>query len=339
MDKKIKEFIKRHFIVMWIVIVCLTLSYMVVMAAYPTKQNKAKKVVSLQSQSEIQFSSNYLEESVLYKTIVINENDPITVDIRNFSKNNSTKWYLSDISYTLSADLTDSSGAVINNNSLIGDGVVRVYTVSTITVDDEEQEVETLLFELSSSTPSDSIAQTLEHSSAESTVKSYKVYFPSASSKVCLKLTAAPASTHNDLRTIGAILAVSDKSSIQSDGWTGDFNDPTTGKFPSDYDAFNYIITGHGDSNSATIKWNSNVVTLNKMYFSNTFNKDIVSATDLGSGWKQLTISISDDSNNGQYSFQVFKAGSGFKSFMENLSEDQDPWTELKKCVVFDDGI
>ena len=100
MDKKIKSFIKRHFVVMWIVIVCLTLSYMVVMAAYPTKQNKAKKVVSLQSQSEIQFSSNYLEETVLYKTVVINDGDPITVDIRNFSKNNSTKWYLSDICRT-----------------------------------------------------------------------------------------------------------------------------------------------------------------------------------------------------------------------------------------------
>lgn len=338
MDKKIRAFIKRYIIMIWIVMVSLTLSYMVAMAAYPTRQNKAKKVVSLQSQSEIQFSSNYLEESVLYKTIVINDNDPVTVDIRNFSKNNSTKWYLSDISYTLSAALTDSSGAVITNNSLIGDGVVRVYRVSTITVDDEEQEVETLVFELSSGTPSDSIAQTLEYSSAESTVKSYKVYFPSASSKVCLKLTAAPFNTHTDLRTIGAILAVSDKSSIQSDGWTGSFNDPTT-KSPSDYDAFNYIITGHGDSNSATIKWNSNVVTLNKMYFTNTFNQDITSADDLGDGWKQLTISISDDSNNGQYSFQVFKAGNGFDTFIAGLSEGQDVWTELKKCIVFDDGI
>lgn len=335
MDKKIKSFIKRHFIMIWIVIVCLTLSYMVVMAAYPTKQNKAKKVVSLQSQSEIQFSSNYLEETVLYKTVVINDDDPITVDIRNFSKNNSTKWYLSDISYTLLAELTDSSGTLITNNSLIGDEEVVVTAVS---VDDEKNESETELFRLSSADPDDSIVQILEHSSSESTVQSYKVYFPSASSKVCLKLTAAPANTYTDLRTIGAILAVSDKSSIQSDGWTGDFNDPTT-KTPTEYDAFNYIITGHGDSNKATIKWNSNVVTLNKMYFSNTFNKDITSATDLGSGWKQLTIPISDDSNNGQYSFQVFKAGSGFDTFIANLSEEQDAWAELKKCIVFDDGI
>lgn len=338
MDKKIKSFIKRHFIMIWIVIVCLTLSYMVVMAAYPTKQNKAKKVVSLQSQSEIQFSSNYLEESVLYKTVVINNDDPITVDIRNFSKNNSTKWYLSDISYTLLAELTDSSGTRITGTSLIGDGNVKVYVVTETTIGDEVQQNESLLFTLNSSNPYDDRVQLLEHNSAQQTVKSYKIYFPSASSKVCLKLTAAPANTHTDLRTIGAILAVSDKSSIQSDGWTGDFNDPTT-KTPVEYDAFNYIITGHGDSNSATIKWNSNVVTLNRMYFSNTFNKDIASATDLGNGWKQLTLSISDDSNNGQYSFQVFKAESGFDAFINGLSEGQNAWTELKKCIVFDDGI
>lgn len=335
MDKKIRDFIKRHFIMMWIVTVCLTLSYMVVMAAYPTKQNKAKKVVSLQSQSEIQFSSNFLEETVMYKTVVINDDDPITVDIRNFSKNNSTKWYLSDISYTLSAELTDSSGRPITNDSLIGDGVLRVYSV---TAGAEEHETEMLLFELSSTAPSDSVDRTLVHSASESTVQSYKVYFPSASSKVCLKLTAAPAVTHNDLKTIGAILAVSDKSSIQSDGWTGSFNDPAT-KSPSDYDAFNYIITGHGDSDTATIKWDSSIITLNKMYFSNTFSKDISSAEDLGNNWKQLTITISDDSNNGQYSFQVFKAGAGFDAFITGLSAEQDAWTELQKCIVFDDGI
>ena len=331
MDKKIRSFIKHHITMIWIIIVCLTLSYMVVMALYPTKQNKSKKVVSLQSQSEIQFSSNYLEETLLYKTVVINDGDPITIDIRNFSKNNSTKWYLSDISFTLNAELTDSSGTPITGNSLIGNGDVIIKSVSA-------DETETELFRLNSSHPNDNVAQTLRHSSSQSTVQSYKVYFPSASSKVCLKLTAAPANTHTDLRTIGAILAVSDKSSIQSDGWTGDFNDPTT-KTPAEYDAFNYIITGHGDSTKATIKWNSNVVTLNKMYFSNTFNKDIASAEDLGDGWKQLTIPISDDSNNGQYSFQVFKAESGFDAFINGLSEGQNAWTELKKCIVFDDGI
>lgn len=335
MDKKIRAFIRRYFLVIWITAVCLTLSYMVVMAAYPTRQNKAKKVVSLQAQSEIQFSSNYLEESILYKTAVINDGDPITVDIRNFSKNNSTKWYLSDISFTLSAELTDSSGSSITNDSLIGNGAVRVYSV---TVDAQEQETETLLFELTGAAPSDSAVQTLVHSASKSTVQSYRIYFPSTSTKVCLKLNATPANTHSDLRMIGAVLAVSDKSSIQSDGWTGSFNDPIS-KSPAEYDAFNYIITGHGDSSAATIKWNSNVIALNKMYFSNTFNKAVSSAADLGDGWKQLTFSISDDSNNGQYAFQVFKSGAGFDTFISGLSDEQDEWAELESCIVFDDGI
>lgn len=331
MANKIKRIFKRHILLIWVAFVCLALSYMVVMAAYPTKQNRAKKVVSLQSQSEIQFSSNYLEESVLYKTVVINDNDAITVDIRNYSKNNSTKWYLSDISYTLSAELTDSSGTLITDDLLIGDGEVII-----VSVDSENNETE--LFRLNSSAPSDNVAQTLMHSSSNTTIQSYRVYFPSASSKVCLKMTAAPASTHTDLKTISAILAVADKSSIQSDGWTGTFNDPTN-KSPAVYDAFNYVISGHGDSNTATIEWDSSVVTLNKMYFLNTFNKDITTATDLGNNRKQLTISISDDNNNGQYAFQVFKAGDGFDDFINNLNAEQDAWAELQKIIVFDDGI
>lgn len=346
MSKKIKNFFKHHIILIWIVLVCIALSFMIAMAAYPTKQNKAKKVVSLQSQPEIQFSSNYLEELVLYKTIVIDDDDPITVDIRNFSKNNSTKWYLSDISFTLSAELTNSSGTLITNDSLIGDGEV---IVTAVLIDDEKNESETELFRLSSDEPDNSIAQKLEYNSLKATVQSYKIYFPSADSKVCLKLTAVPDNTHTDLKTISAILAVSDKSSIQSDGWTGSFNDPTT-KSPAEYDAFNYAIVGHGDSNSATIKWDSSVVTLNKMYFSNTFSSDITSANDLGDSWKQITISISDDSNNGQYAFQVFKAGSGFDTFINSTSDawenehegktkEQFFWDELQKCIVFDDGM
>ena len=357
MENKIRSFLKRYILVIWIVIVCIALSYMAVSAFYPTRQNRAKKVVSLQSEADIQFSSNLLEEKTFYKTSVINDGTPVTVDIRNYSKTNSTKWYSSDISYTLTAELTDASGTRITDSSLIGSGIVRICAVTETTVNDVTQETETTLFTLNSNHVSDSQSQTLAHSADASTVQSYRVYFPSASTKVCVRLTAVPAASHNDLRTISAILSVSDKSNVQSNGWTGSFNDPTTVS-PAAYDAFNYTITGHGNSSSAVIRWNADVLTLNKMYISKNFNKDI-SAASTDDEWRQLSaLSISDESNHGQYAFQVFKAGSGFDDFIaakraawETAMEGIDPtdadyitetqylWNELQKCIVFDDGI
>lgn len=365
MDKKILLFIKSHIILIWIIVVSLVLSCLLVMAAYPTKQNRAKKVIALQSESEIQFSSNYLEKSIIYKTVVLNNDDPIIVDIKNNSRNNSTKWYPSDISFTLTAALTDSSGTTITNDTLIGNSKVKVYRVVTAVVEGEETTSEQLLFELDSTNPTQSVSQILAHSVSEATVESYKIYFPSASSKVCVKLTATPDNTFTDLRTIGAVLAVSDKSSVQGDGWTGMFNDPTS-KSPVDYDAFNYVIAGHGDSDSATIQWDSSVITLNKMYIKNNFNNlDITrDALDVEgkANWKQITIPISDEkSNNGMYSFQIFKAVDGtdtFNTFIAQkhtewnsamsgkdeddegyISEAQYLWQELQKCIIFDDGI
>ena len=332
MDDKIRQFIKRHIFVIWIVVVCTALSGMIAMALYTTNQNRAKKVVSLLSQSDIQFSSNYLEEETVYKTIVINDGDAIPVDIRNYSAG-SSKWYSSDITYTLVAQLTDSTGNLITNDSLIGSGTVKVYEVTTTVTDGVDTENETLLFTLSDSKRSDERIQTLVHDSSHSTVKRYKIYFSSASLRVYLKLTAIPAETHNDLRRISAVLSVSDKSSVQSDGWSGYFNDDSS-KAPTQYDAFNYFITGHGKSESATIKWNADVITLNRMYIKDNFDVDINSASHAEGkpdGWKQISITIDDDTNNGMYAFQVFKG----TDFSKNVSS----WNDLESSIEFDDGM
>lgn len=360
MAGKIKKYFKQHVLMIWIVVAFLSLSVMFVMAAYPTLQNKAKKVIAVQSNTEIQFSSNYLDKDVVYKTVVINDVEGIPVDVRNYSKSNSTRWYDSDIKYTIRATLTDSDGNIINDDSIIGDDNVLIKRVTAS---------ETTILTLNKTTKSDitsnaydvegNNAQILIRNSSGITVNNYMVYFPSASSKVCVKLEAIPDSSHRDLYSIGVILAASDKSSIQGDGWSGSFNDPDNVS-PSAYDAFNYAITGHGDSTTATIQWNSNVISLNKAYFKSDFNNaDPTTATDVASkpGWKTLTIPLVTNHDNGRYSFQVFKT-SGFNTFISEqraayaeemngktegddgwVSEETYLWNKLNSCIIFDDGI
>lgn len=357
MDRKLRRLIKKHIVTIWIVVAALALSFIVVMAVYPTKQNKAKKVIALQSDNEMQFSSNYLDEDELYRTIIINDGDPINVDIRNYSKSNATRFYSSSINYRLDAVLTDASGRTLDDTDvveLLGNDEVTIYKVVTTTENDITTTNDVKLFTLTKTKKSDyNDSQKLEGNATTKAVQTYKIYFPSASSKVCVKLVATPdGNVHKDLREISAIFAVSDKSNIQGEGWTGEFNDPES-KGPSDYDAFNYTITGHGDSKTATIQWNSNVVSLNKGYFLSDFNNtDLSTATDIPgkTGWKKITIPLDSDHNNGRYSFQVFKA-SGFNSFIISAKDDEDPtaddwtseeeylWDKLNDCIIFDDGI
>ena len=160
------------------------------------------------------------------------------------------------------------------------------------------------------------------------TINGYKLNFPSASTKVCVKIIADPSTNHRDLRAIGAVFTVSDKSSIQSSGWTGSFNDPET-KGPSAYDVLNYSITGYGASNVATIKWDPNVVNIEVNGFA--FNTGITPTGPVDtepSSWKQITFSLAADA--GRYSFYVFKA-SGFS--------DSITWDSIDNYLIFDDGI
>jgi hypothetical protein len=272
---------------------------------------------------------------------------PINIDIRNYGKNNSTLFYPTDINYTLEAVLTDSSGKALSESeasAIIGNNAVRI----TITGSNDVL--------LSASNRSHTYNnRTLTHGSTAS-IDEFKMYFPSTSTKICVKLVATPDSAHKDLHTIGAVFSVSDKSGVQGDGWTGRFNDPTN-KSPDNYDLFNYIITGYGTTNSATIKWNPAVFSLDNIGFNSGIT---VSSTRTGisepNGWSEMTLSIGANGKN-QYSFQIFK-GTGFDTMITTLtaswttdmvgkSEGDDGWiscndylwNHMSDYIIFDDNI
>ena len=360
MEKKIKDFLKKYIVLIWIITAALALSAIVAMAAYKNRSNVSKKVIATQAETDFRFSSNYLEETVddsdpndlKYKNYsdMISEGEAINVDIRNYGRVNSTLLYPTDIDFTLSATLTDSSGTVITQakaSELLGSSVVTVQLGNTT------------IITLSASNRSVSLSQVVERSQTSvATINEYKIYFPSADSKVCVKLIAKPAASYRDLRTIGAVFTVSNKSSVQGSGWTGSFNDPVS-RSPVDYDAFNYVITGYGASSSATIEWNPAVIRIDTSRFSFYTGITPLSPVDSSehSGWKKITFSLNADA--GMYAFQIFKASTfstsinaasmhtQWETAMDGksqgdpgwISENEYIWNELESNIIFDDGI
>lgn len=359
MEKKIKNFIKKYILLIWIISVSLALSGFIVFANYKNNQNIAKKVVTTQNDTDIRFSSNYLEESVgvennttKYRNTVSLLNSaltPINVDIRNFGKNNSTLFYPTDINYTLEAILTDSSGNALSEVqalAILGSDVVTISITGQTDV------------ELSSTSRSCTYSRTLLHGTTAA-IDEFKLYFPSTTSNICVKLIATPNSIHKDLHTIGAVFSVSNKSAEQGNGWIDRFNDPTD-KSPDAYDLFNYIITGYGEANSATIKWDPAVFNLENIGFSSRISSfNPVTDDTTPDGWsscKKGTISIGQN-NETRYSFQVFK-GTSFTSIVDGLeaewatnyaemsasspnyiSKNDYLWQRIKEYIIFDDGI
>lgn len=330
MPKSIIKFFKKHFIAIWIAAAALTLVTLGALASYTNQSNKAKKVVATVAKTEMRFSSNYLEESCPYKTIVINSGEAINVDVRNYGRE-STIPYSSDINYTFTAALTDSSGNTLSASKvteLIGAGSVIIKAVTITESNGVETENETDLFKLDSSTRSDNSNESL--SSGSVSVDHFHIYFPSPDSKINVKVTATPSDSHKDLREISAIFAVSDKSSVQSSGWIGQFND-STATLISGYDAFNYVISGSGDSTTATIKWNSNAISVNQQYLTSQMSAGAITDVSGRTGWKQVTVTLNTTASSGRYAFQVFKTSS--------FSTSVTSWDALNACIEFDDGI
>ena len=332
-SESVKKFIRNNGLRLWIIIVIMILGSMVAYAAYENEQNKTKKVIATSSDTEMRFSSNYLEEGTTkLKTTIKNASDPtITVYIRNYSKNNPTIWYTSDINYTLDFELSDTSGITSDNsnyqtriNSLLGTSEAVTITGNGSTV---KLNRSTKTYQLTN--------QPLTYNRAASDQKKYVVTFPSVTSKICVRITATPTpeKKYLDLKPISVILTIADKDNLQVNGWEGKFNDAQTNKTPSDYDAYNYCLTGHGSSTNAVFKWDSSRLEVNNQYFQSKFDVDITSADEApeeGANWKKVTIEVDSSKSNGRYDFQLFKA---------NSTVSFSTWNALEDCVKFDDGI
>ena len=120
--KKIKAFLKAHWILVWLLAVAIAFTA-VVSAEYIVNKNRIRRVIANVPDEGQQFSSNYLKvanSNILTKVSFgseIGEYCIIPINIWNHSETNPQKAYDGSIDYTWTMQLVDKNGDIIENTN------------------------------------------------------------------------------------------------------------------------------------------------------------------------------------------------------------------------------
>ena len=117
MKKSSISFIKKQWLFLWILLVCLGFIVLVVSAEYPGKNNYMKRVVMSDESSDMMFSSNLLtlveNDKISYRPYFVrqleNSTDTYNVDVFvwNYDIDGTGDFYSKEISYDLEIKVVD----------------------------------------------------------------------------------------------------------------------------------------------------------------------------------------------------------------------------------------
>lgn len=216
-------------------------------AAY-TSFNSVKRVVSTGTQSDTMFSSNYLsllnlnDEAYPAKRIPFSDTETgtFTVLVCNYVWGDESLYNPKKITYTVTAQILSMDGG-----SLPGD--IDITEVQMNGSNFDTSRVCTLANEV------------LDSSSAKR--NNYKFEIPAAlKNKIKIQMTAEPSDDESkkavNNQKLAAIFSFAEYEATKN--WTGHFLDSTTKRTPSDYDAFNYEISGNG-AGTVTVTWENSL--------------------------------------------------------------------------------
>lgn len=316
MKEKIIPFVKKNVLTIWIVMAIIALISIPVYAAYMRSQT-AKRVISTMSGIGNQFSSNRLEvlesdsSALDFRFLTITGNIPdggIERDLKicNYPQGLESSYYPYDIFYAVEMELTDNFG----NPSVFTDeaGALTQYYV----VDSDgnhwnfTKDAQTGKYLLSVSD------QYLRGNRAS--YNSYMLHFPDIDTGVYMKVFVRPTIDNNgsrfqpgELKSIGAMISAVSLAAGTDNNWTGELTEPReSGKTVSDYDAFNYIVTGSG-AGTITLKWKADMLEINPFYVENEGITETITGPD-GDGYKTLSFTVTASQTKNRYSFQMYKA-------------------------------
>lgn len=366
MNKSLKAFIKRHWILMWIGIASvLMVSIIVVHAAY-TKTNTAKLVVARYGETGSLFSSNYLQvptgntipTAYIYVSPPDDGEDAVDsgdkVRISNFAQGNQAVFYDRAINYTLSMKLVYNNNGTYeeitsaNAATIIGEQWIKAtvggteylfgYDANNST---DETPVYSHLTEVSidSSLPGrQSSTDIIEVVYSANQVEELITPSNPPITKLYLEVSATPTppTSYRDLNPISARLCLALSGTVDATNWEGYFNDEAAARnveadgdavnVTNSLDGYNYVIEGVGSA-SITLKWNTNYLELNEGFIIDTLGQEAVPSAD-GNGWKTLTFSVNSSSIS-RYDTQFYRSGT-------KTDADYDTWNKLASYVSFE---
>ena len=272
---KIKSFLKKYWITVWMVLSVLAVITVYVSAEYIQDQNREKRVIANMGDTGKRFSSDRLNAASTitpYEVPFPTSGDdlcPVTFQIFNHSLTDSGKRYQGEIYYTITAKLTNSSG-----------GEVTIY--------DDDPATDTPAFPSSTFGIRSTSDNTYNFFTSESDTKTlnghfdkseendnhlYYLCFPrdmttaATADKVYVEVTATPYSDANhsqritELDVLHARLSVMAQAGSIERGWTGSFQD----SLQTDLDGFTFVFSGSGTS-KLVLSYRDDLFEVNKFF-------------------------------------------------------------------------
>ena len=347
--------LKRQWILIWMIVAMAGLTATVVYAVYTEGNFKIKRVIAPAAEIGGLFTSNYLTISGGAKSVYYQEDattlTPFTVEIRNFNPNDPDTKYPGTINYSIIASLAHINGDEYTNDdpsqiTADSDWIKKNMAV-TLSLGDKNISLSgnTLSGNLGITNVEDKFSLTGTHSSDSWTVTLSNF---SLNTDYCLKITAIP--DNQDLESISQVLVVNAIPKIYTEGWSCALADTISEKNVSNYDAFNYTITGTGNK---TLKFSYDS---SKLEINPTFCSYITEATSGGysgsseetrTGWKTVTIIADPDSTLvNRYDLQLYKVNGyqpeGFDELkpydLSNPDNNADRDSEAEIYIEFEEA-
>lgn len=313
MNKKIVSFLKAYWLIIWLVSIILAVLSLPVYSAYIRSQN-VKRVISTIGGVGNRFSSNRLDElatddtELKFRLIAVSGTVPDegidrVMYICNYPQGFEGSFYDLPLTYDLEAELTDNdSNPPVFDNELVAltkyyitdsEGTIHYFTNTggkyTLTLS----------------------AQELKGNRANE--NEYILHFPDVDTNVYMKIFTTPkvdvgetSIKPDDLRSLGAFISAVSVEQNSDTNWIGKLIEPRADwKNVSDYDAFNYVISGSGAGN-ITLKWKADMLETNPYFFENEGITAVPSEPD-NEGYSSLTFDVTAGQTKDRYSFQFYK--------------------------------
>jgi len=348
----IKNRIKKHWTLIWLICSVLGVGVFVVFASY-TGVNSVKRVVSTKSSSSVLFSSNSLKSSATSQRL---SSTDYTITVCNYAQDNTSEVNISDITYTLNAylaikagdkyvKLSDYTGEDKQNyvNKLkVGTDEQRTYSIQMIK-DDSSTYTGEIINLVTQNDYSVSISDNYTKlSRSKSSTDQFKIILDSkelegTEPEFYIYVEAVPTSP-SALSTIYNRLCTA-QSTADVASWIGTLIDEDCSTV--DHDFYNYVLTGSGVG-TVDVLWNPEKFEINEFFFSEMsgnefvlYNGDgeVTEDTSTGlkvknvtgdeshSGWKMATLKV-DSTKINRYQIQLYKVIGSLSYTGDNKASD-----------------
>lgn len=237
--RKILNYIKKHWILIWLIVASLALVSVISFASYQEANQKLKRVVAPAASTDGLFTSNYLAlgQNVIKPAYFQEQPYTYEVVLRNYNPVDPETVYNGTINYTLTATLVHADESLYNAT----EAASMTTNNQSITI---SMGSETTTLDASNLAHAFN-AQTLSGKGSGGT-DTWTVAYNNIGldTDYCVMFTAR--TTNPDLEDIYATVIVASYPSINPQGWSCVLTEESSGNAVSKYDGFNYSITGTG---------------------------------------------------------------------------------------------